>query len=113
MLEELTPEEVHQKYADNEIILIDVRTPIEFAFERIHGALNAPMATLDPKKLPADSRTPIVLHCGSGMRSAKVGALLLQNGFDHIAHMKGGLGAWKQAKLPTVAVDPVTGNIKL
>ncbi len=113
MVEDLSPEEVMRRFEADEIVLIDVRTSVEFAFERIRGALNAPMATLLPARLPCDPRRPTVLHCGSGMRSAKVGELLLKSGYEKIAHMKGGLGAWKLAKLPTVAVNPITGNIDL
>lgn len=113
MLEELTPEEVAARYNANEIVLIDVRTVQEFAFERIHGALNAPMATLDPHKLPLDGAKHVIFHCGSGVRSAKVAELLIQNGCEKVVHMKGGLNAWKAAKLPTVAINPVTGNLTI
>jgi len=111
MFKELTPQEVKQKFDRNEIVLIDVRTTAEFSFERIHGALNAPMITLDPAKLPSQIEKPIVLHCGSGLRSKKVAQICLEAGFDMIAHMKGGLGEWKAAGLPTVALDPMTGNM--
>jgi len=113
MLEELSPHEVFEMLEDNEIVLIDVRTPLEFGFERIAGSLNAPMATLDPAKLPRDEKRPVVLHCGSGIRSAKVGALLLESGFDTMSHMVGGLNSWKKAKLPTAAVNPITGNMEV
>lgn len=113
MLTELTPEEVRDRFDRNEIVLIDVRTSIEFAFERIRGALNAPMATLDIDKLPTQTDKPIVFQCGSGVRSKKVAMACMDHGVAEIAHMKGGLGAWKQAGLPTAAVNPMTGNMDL
>ncbi len=113
MLEELSPQEIHDMYQNNEIILIDVRTPVEFAFERINGALNAPMATLKIDVFPKDQTRQLVFHCGSGVRSAKVGHLLLENGFPGVTHMKGGLALWKSTGLPTVAVNPITGNLNV
>lgn len=113
MFEELEPAEIAARFAKNEIVLVDVRTAVEFAFERIHGALNAPMATLDPAKLPNQIDKPLILHCGTGMRSNKVAQACLGAGFGKIAHMKGGLAAWKKAGLPTAAVNPISGNMSV
>jgi len=41
-----TPEQVHLA-ANGEILLVDVREPNEYAFERIHGALLYPLSTFD------------------------------------------------------------------
>lgn len=111
MLVELTPAEVEEKFENKEIVLIDVRTPIEFAFERIRGALNAPMATLDPDALPAQDVKPIVFYCGSGKRSEVIARKCLEAGYKQAMHMKGGLAAWKLEGNDTIAVNPVTGNM--
>lgn len=95
VLEHWTPEEVRTAFDRDEIILIDVRTPQEFNFERIDGALLAPMQAFQPNYMPSQSDKRIVFHCGSGARSSKVARLCLENGVDRIAHIKGGLGAWK------------------
>jgi len=109
-LQTLTPQEVKDKMDQNQIVLIDVRTPYEYGFEHIPGALLFPMASFDPKKLPSQESKPIVFHCGSGMRSYKISELCAQAGISPLAHMDGGLGAWKQAKLPYMAIDPKTGS---
>ncbi|MGV6801490.1 MAG: rhodanese-like domain-containing protein [bacterium] len=111
MLEELSPEDVSDLFDENKIILVDVRTALEFAMERIKGAINAPMATLDPVKLPNQDARKMVLMCGTGIRSAKVAQLCLQNGYQNVTHMKGGLNAWKLEGFDTVAVNPITGNM--
>ncbi len=108
-LQTLSPQEVKDKMDQNQIVLIDVRTPYEYGFEHIPGALLFPMASFDPKKLPSQDSKPIVFHCGSGMRSYKISELCAQVGISPLAHMDGGLGAWKQAKLPHMAIDPKTG----
>ncbi|MBL4750476.1 MAG: rhodanese-like domain-containing protein [Amylibacter sp.] len=108
-LQTLSPQEVKDKMDNNEIVLIDVRTPFEYGFEHILGALLFPLASFDPKKLPSQEGKPIVFHCGSGMRSHKIAELCAQAGISPLAHMDGGLGGWKQAKLPHMAIDPNTG----
>jgi rhodanese-related sulfurtransferase len=111
-LEHWTPEEVRAARDAGEIVIVDVRTVPEFAFERIEGALLAPMAELDPKALPAQTGKRIVIHCGSGIRSRRVAEACAAAGFDRIAHLEGGFGAWKAAGLPYIATDPATGNAK-
>lgn len=104
-----TPQEVKEKLDRNEITLIDVRTPFEYGFEHILGALLFPMSSFDPAKLPSQVGKPIVFHCGSGMRSHAIADRCAQAGVSPLAHMEGGMGAWKQAGLPHLAVDPATG----
>lgn len=108
----LTPGEVADGLARGTIVLIDVRTPQEFAYERIAGALLAPMQDLDPRCLPDGGDRRVVLHCGSGMRSRKVAGMLLDGGRDRAAHMEGGFAAWKSAGQGYVGTDPNTGAPK-
>ena len=96
----------------NEIVLIDVRTPQEYMFEHIEGALLMPMAFFDATKLPGQGEKRIVLHCGSGVRSGKMAQAALAAGFDRIAHMGGGFGAWKEAGQPYMGTDMATGAPK-
>ena len=108
-LEHWTPREVKDAFERDEIVLIDVRTPQEFNFERIEGALLAPMQAFQPNHMPGQSEKRIVFHCGSGARSSKVAQQCLQSGFDRIAHMKGGFGAWKAAGFDYTGTDMSTG----
>jgi rhodanese-related sulfurtransferase len=110
-LDVLTPEEVKQRFDNNEIVLIDVRTPAEYEFEHIPGALLFPLSRFDPSKLPAQDKKPIVLHCGSDMRSHKAAQRCADAGIKILAHMEGGFGAWKKASLPYVAINPDTGSL--
>ena len=107
-----TPQEVRTALDKNEIVLIDVRTPQEYMFEHIEGTLLMPMAFFRPESLPGQREKPIVLHCGSGMRSEKVAQKVMAAGIDHIAHMEGGFGAWKKAELPYIGTDMGSGAPK-
>ncbi len=108
-LESWTPDEVQTALGKGEIVLIDVRTPQEYMFEHIEGSLLMPMAYFDARKLPGQSDKRIVLHCGSGVRSEKMAKTAIEAGFDKIAHLDGGFGAWKAAKKPYIGTNMGTG----
>ncbi|EEX13175.1 rhodanese domain protein [Citreicella sp. SE45] len=109
LLETWNVDEVAAAFNRNEIILIDVRTPQEFMFEHIEGALLMPMAFFNPDKLPGQSEKRIVFHCGSGVRSERVARRAIDAGLARIAHMEGGFGAWKGAKKPYIGTNMATG----
>lgn len=109
-LHELTPTEVHDSLRAHRIVLIDVREPQEYVNERIHGALLFPLSTFDPAALPVGER-PVVLHCGSGKRSAMAVARCIDTGVPVTAHLKGGILAWKHAHFPTITLDPNSGAV--
>ncbi|MFT6821048.1 MAG: rhodanese-related sulfurtransferase [Myxococcota bacterium] len=80
-------------------VLIDVRTPSEFATGHAPGAVNAPLSSLQDglAQIPADAELYII--CQSGGRSTRATALLASNGIA--AHnVTGGMSAWLTAGLP-------------
>jgi rhodanese-related sulfurtransferase len=111
-LETWDVDEVSAALGAREIVLIDVRSPQEFMIEHIEGALLSPIAFFDPNHLPRDTDRRIVLHCGSGMRSEKAARACIEAGFERIAHLGGGMGAWKSAGQPYVGTDMATGAPK-
>ena len=108
-LRELDPKTALEAVQSNKAILIDVREPREYASERIQGALLFPLSTFDPAALPVDQTREMVFHCGSGKRSADAVARCQAAGLAVGTHVRGGLMAWKQAGLSTIAIDPATG----
>jgi rhodanese-related sulfurtransferase len=106
---ELSAQEVDERLASGKAVLIDVREPAEYANERIPGALLLPLSTFDPAHLPADGKE-VILHCGGGGRSSRAAGQILASGAAKAAHLAGGLRAWKAAGLPTIAIDPATGQ---
>ncbi len=99
---DLSPGEVRAALAAGEIVLIDVREPAEFAAERVHGALNFPLSSLDPGDLPAAEARTLVFSCGSGKRSAMAVERCRKAGHAVECHLAGGIMAWKAAGLPTL-----------
>lgn len=109
VFETWTVDETAQAFDSNEIVLIDVRTVQEYAFEHIEGALLFPMPFFDARKLPGQTDKRIVLHCGSGIRSEKMARACIDAGIERIAHMEGGFGAWKEAKKPFIGIAMGSG----
>ena len=74
--------------------LIDVREPFEFEIDRIEGSVLIPLATLPARLNDLDRKELTVVHCQSGMRSAKACKLLRENGFDRVVNLRGGIVEW-------------------
>ena len=113
VLETWTVDEVADAFARDEIVLIDVRTPQEYMFEHVEGALLMPMSFFRADKLPGQSEKRIVFHCGSGVRSERVARAAIAAGMDHVAHMGGGMAAWKEGKQPYIGTNMATGAPQL
>ena len=70
-------------------LIIDVRSPQEYATGHIRGAINVPydriaqqIGTLDG----LEKTTPILLYCLSGARSAVACSILAQLGFSDVVN---------------------------
>lgn len=78
-------------------IVIDVREPYEYQTGFIPGAINIPLSQLSGsaklQQLPSDH--PIYLYCQSGMRSRQAARMLTARGFTNMAHLRGGIRAWR------------------
>jgi len=66
-------------------LIIDVRTPGEFASGHIKGAVNIPVDQLSKnlQKLQ-DKNRPIITCCASGMRSASARGILSSKGYTQV-----------------------------
>ncbi len=95
----IRPQALQQALERNEAVLVDVREAGEFAREHITGARSLPLSAFATSALPRDRR--IVLCCQSGARSTRALAQLQAAGFSDVAHLDGGLAAWKAARLTT------------
>ena len=104
-----TVAETADAFARDEIVLIDVRTPQEYMFEHIEGALLMPLSFFKAGKLPGQSDKRIVFHCGSGVRSERACRAAIEAGITQIAHMEGGFAAWKAAQQPYIGTNMATG----
>lgn len=99
---DIEPAEVKQRLdrGDN-FVLVDVREPHEYQICNI-GARLIPLGELPKRVGELNSADEIVVHCKSGMRSAKAADFLRQAGFSHVRNMKGGILAWSDKVDPSV-----------
>jgi Rhodanese-related sulfurtransferase len=94
----------------NPPVVIDIRTPAEWAAGHITGSINLPLSQLKQHldRVPHNSR--VAIHCAGGYRSSIATSLLSQRGISDIIELAGGITAWEAAKLPVVTNEtaPVT-----
>lgn len=67
-------------------VILDVRTPQEFASGHAPGAINIPVDVLPQKLKQLDKSKPIITCCASGMRSGSAASILKANGFDQVVN---------------------------
>src|SRR5690606_36701733 len=70
-------------------VLVDVRTPEEFASGHIPGALNLVLQDLPHQMDSLHKDQPIVLHCRSGARSNAAGEMLLRARYAGLYNLGG------------------------
>ena len=67
------------------MLLLDVRTPTEYAQEHAEGAVNIPLQDIASGAIPAVPKdTKIVVYCRSGGRAGQSVAILEQKGFTNV-----------------------------
>lgn len=83
--------------------LVDVREGEEYARGHLPGAKSLCKGILerDIEKAVPDPKTPIVLYCGGGFRSALSADNLKKMGYENVASMWGGWRGWTEAGHPT------------
>jgi adenylyltransferase/sulfurtransferase len=86
----------------DDFVLIDVREPHEYQICNIPAAKLIPLGQVPQRLGELDPNADIVIHCKSGMRSAKACGILRQAGFQHVRNMKGGILAWSDQVDPSV-----------
>lgn len=94
---QLTPSKIKQFISDKSAILIDVRTPEEFEIVNLNHIgehLHIPMDTIESRVSELDKEQNYVIYCHHGVRSMHVQYFLLQNGFDQVYNLVGGIDAW-------------------
>ncbi|HHL42503.1 MAG TPA: rhodanese-like domain-containing protein [Hellea balneolensis] len=86
------------------IVVLDVRTPGEFASGHIDGAVNVDFKNrnFENELSKFDKNQTYLIHCRSGGRSTASLKSFKKLGFKHIIHMDGGMIGWNKANLPTV-----------
>lgn len=77
-------------------VLIDVRTPGEVAEGTVEGSINIPLQEAEQRlgEFPKDK--DLLIFCRSGKRSMAVSNFLIQNGYDRVFNVVGGIMAYQK-----------------
>lgn len=102
---EITVEELKRELdRGRELFILDVRNPEEYQICRIPDSHLIPLGELLNRIHELDSARDMVVHCKSGMRSARAIEILREAGFRKLRNLKGGILAWAEKVDPTTPV---------
>lgn len=87
---------------DASMVILDVRTPEEYAEGHVPGAINIPYTHLPARisEVADAADKDIVVYCEVGIRAEKGAARLRENGFTRLLHLDGDMKAWEEKKRP-------------
>lgn len=112
-VKEITAPEVKKKLDAGEIILIDVREPLEYTEEHLAKAQLFPLSHFRSEALPDPAGKQLLFYCHLGRRSAMAALKWGEHsGEQEVYSLKGGIAAWKEAGLPTVADSVASSKIE-
>ena len=98
-VQKISADEAHDMMTSNEVTVLDVRTPEEFAEKHI---VNAQLLTLDTVSaetaaaVAPDKDAPVLVYCRTGVRSAEAAAQLAALGYTAVYDF-GGITTWPYA----------------
>lgn len=95
---------VQQNAGNSAFVILDVRSPSEYAVGHIAGAININMSGSDFESRIAalDPALTYLVYCQSGGRSRTAANTMAGMGFCNVNNMTGGIGAWISAGYPVV-----------
>lgn len=102
--EKIASSDFRSKTEDQNVQLIDVRTPKEFNEGHINKAKNIDFFDTNflAKMSELNKDAPLYIYCRSGNRSGKAAAKLKELGFKEVYDLKGGVLDWKKNDLKLV-----------
>lgn len=105
MLRHIDPRELQRRLEDSseKPLLLDVREPFEFSICHIDDSIHIPMNQVPLQLNRLDSTRDIVVVCHHGIRSEQVGHFLVQQGFEKVTNLSGGIDAWAADVEPDMA----------
>lgn len=86
-------------------LLLDVRTPAEYAKVHLENAILIDILSDDFEKAikRLDNSQPVFVYCAVGGRSAEAAETLQKAGFKVIYDLDGGVKAWQKQNLPVIS----------
>jgi len=112
IIEDITPQEAFTLIQENQdnpnFVIIDVRTPEEFAEEHIENAINIDYRseTFQDELNKLDKNKTYLIYFRSGRRSGDALGMMAELDFSEVYNMLDGINGWKAEELPTIQETP-------
>lgn len=91
----VSPKQLSERFKNGEHPkFIDVREPVEYEIARVEKAELLPLSRFDEWINTLEPEDEIVVMCHHGIRSANVCMYLVQNGFENVSNLEGGIDLW-------------------
>lgn len=103
-MQEITATELKRRMdAGEDVQLIDVRQPDEYAFAKIEGAKLIPLGDIVRRMDELDPEREVILQCKAGGRSATAIQMLTRAGYQgKMANLRGGITSWSNDVDPNI-----------
>ena len=88
--------------AGKEVVLLDVREPMEWEIAHLNKAILMPVAQVPSRVNELSTADEIVVYCKAGPRSARIVNFLREMGFRKVKNLVGGIDAWADVADPTM-----------
>ena len=94
---DVRPTDCNELVADPEVLLVDTRNDYEYGIGSFRGAIDPETTTFREfpdyvrKHLDAGRHKKIAMFCTGGIRCEKASAFMLQEGFEEVYHLQGGI----------------------
>ena len=95
----ITAEQAAAGLARGQLVLVDVRQPVEVRPGRIPGSISIPLGQLRDRLGELEVDRQVAFQCHSGARSSRGTGLAIKAGYDAV-NVRGGMIAWNRAGLP-------------
>jgi rhodanese-related sulfurtransferase len=108
-VQKIDVDQFDQKRKEKDAVVLDVRTPREYAEGHVPGAVNLDIhdPQFDQKITSLDKSKTYLVHCAKGVRSAAATRKMSTLGFLNLFDFHGGFTAWENAHKP---VEKGSGN---
>jgi rhodanese-related sulfurtransferase len=92
---------------DQNLVVMDVRRPVEFAEGHLSEAINVPLNNMTDPGIMAniDDRHNLYIHCASGYRSVIAASLLKRQGLHNLRNVAGGWDRIKEQQKVEIVKD--------
>lgn len=86
--------------SDQELVVLDVREPMEWVTGHVPGALLISLGSLRRRIQEVPRQVPVAVICEAGVRSSTGAGILQAEGFPDVANIPEGTGGYRRAGLP-------------